>query len=381
MAEKTNAVISNMVNLFRRDPVMPAAGLLAALSMLLVSPDARYLDYLDAKVLICLFALMLSVELFQEASLLAAAACRLVSRVGGLKRLTLLLCGLTFFLAMFLTNDVALITLVPLSMAVFRLVDDSGGLIRAIVLQTVAANAGSALTPIGNPQNLYLFTHYRMTGGAFFIAVLPVGLAGAVLLVILISRIRDQSLRATVQPVRIAKGLTLALGGLIFLAAVGCVFGAWSEWILLGTALALALLRPKALLRVDYGLLLTFVFFFILVGNLSRVDAVRNMAAAALEGPHRVMLAGSLLSQAISNVPAAILLSGFTDKAGQLLRGVNVGGFGTLIASLASVISYKIYCRGTPGNGAGKRRFLLIFTGYNVMFLVIMLAVALVFPY
>jgi Na+/H+ antiporter NhaD/arsenite permease-like protein len=151
-----------------RDPVTLAAAAAAALSLFWVRPDAGYLAYLDSKVLICLFSLMLAVEMLREASLFTYLAGSLVNKTVGFRRLAFLLVGLTYFLAMFLTNDVALITLVPLSMIIFRLINESQGLIRIIVLQTLAANVGSALTPIGNPQNLYLFTHYAMRADAFF---------------------------------------------------------------------------------------------------------------------------------------------------------------------------------------------------------------------
>ncbi len=365
----------------KKDPVLSVAGILGILSMLLVPPDHRYVSYLDFKVLICLFALMLAVELFQAARLFSAIAAGILNRVSGLRRLTLVLTGITFLTAMFLTNDVALITLVPLSLLVFRLLDDRGALIRVIVLQTVAANVGSALTPIGNPQNLYLFAHYRMSAGDFLQAVWPIGLAGALLLFILILRAPDRSLQACVQPVEIERGRDLILAALIFAAAVACVFSLLSEWLLLAFALALLLpLRPRLLLRADFSLLLTFVFFFLFIGNMSRIPALQDFFARLLGSPRGVVLTGTVLSQVISNVPAAILLSGFTGLSGPLLRGVNVGGCGTLIASLASVISFKLFCRDPAcRDAAAGRRYLLVFTACNVLFLAVLLAAALVF--
>ena len=362
----------------KRDPVLTGAAALALLSMLLVHPDLEYLSYLDFKVLICLLVLMLAVELFQEARLFSTIAASLLNHVSGLRRLTLVLTALTFVSAMFLTNDVALITLVPLSLLVFDLLEDTGAVIRVIVLQTVAANVGSALTPFGNPQNLYLFAHYDLTFASFLEAVLPVGLAGGVLLILLIMLSPDRSLQATVRPVRIIRGRGLVLGCILFPVAVACVFGVLSEWLLLGLAVLLLLpLRPRMLLKADWALLLTFVCFFILIGNISRFEVVRSFFGQLLAGPQSVLLAGAGLSQVISNVPAAILLSGFTDQAGQLLRGVNIGGCGTLIASLASVITYRIFSR-EAARGHDKRRFLLVFTGYNVLFLVVLLGAGLI---
>lgn len=362
----------------KRDPVLAGAGILGILSMLLIPPDREYAGYLDYKVLICLLVLMLSVELFQQARLFAAIAAAILNRVSGLRRLTLVLTGLTFITAMFLTNDVALITLIPLSLLVFRMLDDRGALIRVIVLQTIAANVGSALTPIGNPQNLFLFAHYQMNLLSFLAAVWPVCLAGALLLGVLIIFSPDQSLQATVHPVSAHKGQDLVLAGVLFAAAVACVFNLIPDWLLLGLALVLILpLRPRSLLKADYSLLLTFVFFFLFIGNVSRIPALQSFFARLLAGPQRVILAGAALSQVISNVPAAILLAGFTDQAGQLLRGVNAGGCGTLIASLASVISFKLFSR-EPQNSGGdtKKRYLLTFTVYNAAFLLVLLLVS-----
>lgn len=361
----------------KRDPVLTAAAALALLSMLVVHPDREYLAYLDFKVLICLLVLMLAVVFFQEARLFAAFAAGLLSRVRGLRRLTLALVSLTFISAMFLTNDVALITLVPLSLLVFNLLEDTGAVIRVIVLQTVAANVGSALTPFGNPQNLFLFAHYDLGLGAFLAAVWPIVVAGALLLIILIMVSPDHSLQVTVEPVKILRGRGLAIGLILFPAAVACIFGFILEWLLLGLALLLILpLSPKTLLKADWRLLLTFICFFILIGNISRIETVQSFFSGWLTGEDRVLLAGAALSQVISNVPAAILLASFTGDAQDLLRGVNIGGCGTLIASLASVITYRIFSR-EAAMGHDKRRFFSVFTGYNLLFLAVLLVVGL----
>lgn len=362
-------------NWIKRDPVFAAAAVLAILSMFFVHPDSTYIDYLDFKVLICLLVLMLAVELFLEARLFAAIAAGLLSRVSGLRRLTLVLTALTFVSAMFLTNDVALITLIPLSLFIFNLLEDTRAVIRVIVLQTVAANVGSSLTPIGNPQNLFLFTHYQLDLITFFKAVGPIVLTGAILLTFLILISSDRSLRACVQPIKIKRGRALVLGVILFPATVACVFGLWSEWLLLGLALLLLLpLRPKLLLKADWPLLLTFICFFVFIGNVSRITAVQQFFAEWLEGQHRVLLAGALLSQLISNVPAAILLASFTDQAQQLIRGVNIGGCGTLIASLASVITFRIFSR-EAAVSHDKPRFMLVFTAYNLLFLTVLIIV------
>ncbi len=371
--------VRKLFALIRRDPVLSISGLLAILSAFLIPPDRDYLSYIDYKVLICLFALMIAVELLQEARLFSAAAGLLINRVHGLRRMMLVLTAMTFLSSMILTNDVALLTFVPLTLIIGRVLDDRKALIRMVVLQTIAANAGSMLTPIGNPQNLYLYAHGGMTWTDFWSAVWPVGLAGGILLVLCIAVAPDASLQARLQAVSVRRDRNLVLSLLIFPMAVACVFGLYSEWLLLAAVLLLLLpLQRKVFLRADYALLLTFVFFFVFIGNISRLPMLRDAAVHLLNSPRRVILAGSLLSQVISNVPAAILLSGFTGYWRELLRGVDVGGCGTLIASLASVISWRLFSREETAPQI-RSRYLAVFGGYNLIFLAVLLAVALLF--
>jgi Na+/H+ antiporter NhaD/arsenite permease-like protein len=337
------ALISRGAAFLRKDPVLAVAALLAIVSAWFVPPDAAYIRYIDFKVIICLFALMLAVELLQEVRLFDAAAGHLLNRSGSLRQITAVLTGLAFFSAMVLTNDVALLTFVPLTLVVGHVLQEQRAVARIIVFQTIAANVGSMLTPIGNPQNLYLYTHGQMAWHTFWAAVLPVGLAGAVLLAVCLFLTPDRQVRSTVKNTVVRYDRNFFLSLFLFPAAVFCVFGLISEWLLaLLAVLPVLLWRRQLLRRVDYALLLTFVCLFILVGNIGRLDWIRLQAQSWLGSPQQTVLAGGLLSQVLSNVPAAILLSGFTDNAGALLRGVNAGGCGTLIASLASVISWRL---------------------------------------
>jgi len=279
---------------------------------------------------------------------------------------------------MILTNDVALLTFVPLTLIIGRVLDDRKALIRMVVLQTIAANTGSLLTPIGNPQNLYIYTHGGLAWADFWSAVWPIGLAGGVLLVLCIAVAPDASLQARLQAEPIRRDRNLVLSLILFPLAV-CVFGLFSEWLLLAAVVILLLpWQKKIFLRADYSLLLTFVFFFVFIGNISRLPALRDTTVHWLNSPFRIVLAGSLLSQVISNVPAAILLSGFTVHWRELLRGVDVGGCGTLIASLASVISWRLFSREEAAPQA-RSRYLAVFSGYNLIFLIVLLAAALIF--
>jgi len=371
----------NVRSFWRKDPVLFLSGLLALLSLLWVPPDRAYAGYLDFKVLICLFVLMLAVELLREAGWLDVAAQHVLRQAGSRRKLSVLLTAFAFFLSMLVTNDVALLTLVPLTLRITGDGHDAPLTVRLLVLQTLAANIGSMLTPVGNPQNLYLYAHGSMTWPVFWGAVWPVGLAGGLLLGLLALLGPDRPLPQGPHPPKLSPGAAPLAGLILFAAAVLCVFGVLPAWLLLAGALLIVLpLRPASLARVDYALLLTFAFFFVFVGNVSRIDAVARWLGGMLASPAQVILTGSLASQVISNVPAAILLSGFTTRWAELLRGVNVGGCGTLVASLASLITWRLYSR-TASASCERRRFLLVFSGLNALFLAVLLAVALLAPF
>ena len=316
-----------------------------------------------------LFSLMTIVAGFRRMGALDAVSRKLTRRVTTLRGLSAVMVALCFALSMLVTNDVALLTLVPLTMLLFR----AGGqksTIWTVVLETVAANLGSMVTPIGNPQNLYLYTSGRLTALNFLTLLAPyaaVALALLLALCLLLPRERvavDASARAPL------KMLTLygALSALALLA-IAKVLPAWAlaAAVFLGT---LALDRGT-IRQVDYTLLATFVCFFVFVASVKACEPVRAWLEAMMaRSPMAVAL---LTSQVISNVPACLLLSPFTQDAKALALGVDLGGLGTLIASLASLISFRLY---GAGEGARKGRYFAVFTGVNVLFLAVMLFLA-----
>ena len=325
----------------KKDVVLTVAGALALLSMLAVPPDAGYTDYIDFQVLAVLFCLMAVVAGFQRCGLFDFLSVRILALAHNTRAVALLLVGCCFFSSMLITNDVALLTFVPLTLLLFASVS-AGAMVNVVVLETAAANLGSALTPIGNPQNLYLYSFYNLSPQAFFAAVVPLCLAGLVLLCGLCTvcfgagnlRVRSEA-RPFVDKKR------LLVFSLLFAACVATVLHAlpWPACLAIVLAGALAADRG-AVRRVDWALLCTFAAFFVLVGNLGRIPVVEQTAGALVAGHE--LTAGMLLSQAISNVPAAIMLSHFTQAAQPLLAGVNLGGLGTPVASLASLIAYKL---------------------------------------
>ena len=355
------------------DIVLIISGLLAVVSMFWNPPGKEYLEFIDVRVLCLLFSLMAVVGGLSQEGVFAKAADILSKKAGNLRTLSCILVGLCFFLSMFITNDVALITFVP--MTIFMLQGcRQKVLIRVIVLETIAANLGSMLLPFGNPQNLYLYGKYNMDFAEFLKTMLPIWVLSLILLTVLLWILipREPLQLCKMQPQKVLMQRhkrNVVLYGILFLISICGVLRLIPYYIVLVVVLAVFLLvQPSVLKKVDYGLLLTFLFFFIFVGNLSCLQMVQDGVQVFLEG--RVVLAGALVSQIISNVPAALMLSGFTGEGTQLLLGVNIGGLGTLIASMASLISYKYY---KATEGADGKLYFLWFTGLNVLFLLVLL--------
>ena len=378
-------LIRKIVNFAKKETVLFAAVLLAFGSMVCVPPDMQYLSYIDYRVLALLFCLMTVMEGFKSTGFFAAVAGKLLEKVKTFRQLYLVLVFLCFFTSMWITNDVALLTFVPFTVLVLRMTGLEQEMIPVIVLQTIAANLGSMTTPVGNPQNLYLYSISGMGIGAFLQIMGPLTLisAGLIFLICLIHKdfpIRQGMLGKEIVGVRKA-GENQVLAVLFFISLLS-VFRILSWKLLLLIVLAScigikAFCKEKYLpLKADFGLLLTFVAFFIFIGNMGRICAVREVLSQVLNG--RELLISFLCSQMISNVPAAILLSGFTQEYRGLLQGVNIGGLGTLIASLASLISYKFFAaesEQTPAAGT-RGRYMLTFTIWNVGLALVLLAAA-----
>ncbi len=365
-----------MIAYLKKEKVLSIALALAAVSMFFVLPDAGYLDYIDLRTLALLLGLMLVVKGFQSIGLFDLLIEKAFGKVKTARTLARLLTLVCFFSSMLITNDVALITFVPFALTALALCGQQKRAIPVVVLQTIAANLGSMATPIGNPQNLYLFSASGMSMGAFFAAVLPLTVVSLALLMLACQLIPAEPIRMQIdQKTESMPKIDLIAFAALFIANLLVVLRVieWPVALILTIAGVLALKKPALLKQADYALLLTFIGFFIFVGNLGRVELVSRFIASMLTG--REVLVSALFSQVLSNVPAAILLSGFTDNFAALLQGVNIGGLGTIIASMASLISYKLY---GAQPGADRTKYMLTFTLYNVAGLAILLAFALI---
>lgn len=352
----------------RREPVLLIAAFAALISCFFVPPDEAYLTYIDFRTLALLYCLMTVVEGLRQAGLFSHLAHTLCERAGSVRTIGLLLVLLCFFTSMLITNDVALLTFVPFSVVVLSMAHRREDLIYIVVLQTVAANLGSMLTPVGNPQNLYLYSYYDLTFGAFVRATLPIWLLSLVLIAASSFLLSGTRLELFLGEKPGIDACALRLYAALFCVCALVVLRMLPWPVMLGSILiVLFILDRKILLRADFMLLLTFVAFFVFSGNLARIPAVDCLLRNALAG--REYLVSLATSQVISNVPAALLLSGFTDQAKELLLGVNIGGLGTPIASLASLISLKLY---SHSEHAHTGRYLAEFTAANVVLLILL---------
>ena len=358
----------------RREPVLSISFVCALVSAFFVPPSAADVDYIDLRVLCLLFCLMAVVAGLQECGLFLVLAQRLLAGERPVRLISLTLILLPFFCSMLVTNDVALITFVPFAILVLEMVGRRDLLIPIISLQTVAANLGSMATPVGNPQNLFLYAHFSLSMGDFLSLLLPltlislVGLAAAGLYFGgkgWISVSFPEQVRLT-SPKHLA--LYLVLFGLCLLSVCRILpYGILTVLVIVSLLLA----RRQLLGQVDYMLLLTFVCFFIFSGNLGQMPAVRAGLGSLLS--RSPLMCSAAASQVISNVPAAVLLSGLTEDWKGLLAGVDVGGLGTPVASLASLISMKFYLRSRE---AKPLPYFLWFTAANVVGLLVLLPVA-----
>lgn len=377
--------MNKVLEFVKRETVLCVALGLGFLSMFLVFPDKKYAEYIDFRTLSLLFCLMSVMAGVQKIGLFEKVAGNLLKSVRSLRIVILILVLLCFFFSMLITNDVALITFIPFTFIVLKLLgtEELDRLVVPIVImQTIAANLGSMLTPIGNPQNLYLFTKSGASFVTFVGWMAPYTLVSfAILLGWCLSQgniaLRKNSENAVLN-IKIkkeislkGKELKLAAYMLLFFLSLLTVAGLIEyHTTMIITISAILLLDKEIFRKVDYSLLLTFVGFFVFIGNVGRIPGFANVLKQIVSGNE--VFAAVVASQVMSNVPAALLLSGFTENLKALTIGVDLGGLGTLIASMASLISYKYVAKEFPEK---RSRYLGLFTVINIAFLAALLFV------
>ena len=340
--------MTKIKQIIKQNTVAFIAFILAVTTSIFVPPDKEYLNYIDFKTITCLFCVLAVVCALKNINFFYILAKKVVALFKNARISILALVYITFIGSMLIANDMALLTFLPLGFFILETTGKQKYMAFTFIMQNIAANLGGMLTPFGNPQNLYLYTKFNIPNGEFVSIMFPPFLISVILITICcIIFVKPEPLCVKDEKVNLSPGRTI-IYLLLFSLSIAIVFRGIPYWIgLIVIPLSLIILDRKALKMVDYGLLFTFVFFFIFAGNMARIDIIRDFFSSLL---NKNTLFFSVLScQFISNVPSAILLSQFTINYPELLVGVNIGGIGTLIASMASLITFREYTKHTPG--------------------------------
>lgn len=361
-------IVGKTISFIKTNIVMLIAMMLAIVTSIFVPVDKEYAGYFDFKTLTCLFCVLAVVCALKNINFFYILARQIVGRFKTARESVLALVYITFLGSMLIANDMALLTFLPLGYFVLTSTKKEKYMAFTFIMQNIAANLGGMLTPFGNPQNLFLYTKFNISNMEFMsIMILPFAVSILIITVCCIVFVKSEELKLDDEKVEIKPVRTL-IYMILFALSIAIVFRTIPYWIgLCIIPIVLIFMDRKALKMVDYPLLFTFVFFFIFSGNMARIDIVRSFFSSLLE--KNTLLVSVLSCQCISNVPSAILLSQFTASYRDLLVGVNIGGVGTLIASLASLITFREYVKHNPDKAA---QYIGAFSAFNFGFLIIL---------
>ena len=373
-ADALSDIKTKIIGFASKNIVLVIAAVLALISCFIVKPDSKYIEYFDFKTLTCLFCTLAVICALKNIRFFTITANKIVALTGNTRSLALTLVYITFIGSMFLANDMALITFLPLGYISLSATNNEKYMAPIFIIQNISANLGGMLTPFGNPQNLYIYTKFNIPTVEFMgIMVVPF-IVSIILFTVCCLFIPKEDLKLIndtkekIQPKKTAFYLVL------FALTILMVFRLIPYYICLPIILiAILFTDKKALAKVDYPLLLTFVCFFLLAGNISRIEIVNHFFSSLLE--KSTLLTSIFSCQVISNVPSAILLSEFTTNYKELLMGVNIGGVGTLISSLASLITFREYTSHVKGK---TTQYIGLFTALNFGFLIILTLTAII---
>ncbi|MBQ3547149.1 MAG: citrate transporter [Clostridia bacterium] len=366
--------LKGILNFFKRNIVMTVALIAAVVTSCMIPPDKAYVGYFDFKTLTCLFCVLAVVCALKNIRFFYILARKIVEVCGNIRSCVLMLVYITFIGSMLIANDMALLTFLPLGYYVLTTTKQEKYMEITFILQNIAANLGGMLTPFGNPQNLYLYSFFEIDN-LEFVGIMAPCFTVAIILITLccLVFIKPEKVILQKQGVNLPPVKTI-LYLLLFAYSILIVFRGIPYWTgLIVIPLFLIIMDRDALKAVDYPLLFTFVFFFIFAGNMARIDAVRTLFSFLLS--KSTLLFSVLSCQVISNVPSAVLLSQFTNNYADLLVGVNIGGAGTLIASLASLITFREYAKHNPTK---FKHYILTFSLFNFGFLAVLTIFALI---
>ena len=370
-----DAALHKTAAFVRANTVFCIAIVLAIATSCVIPPDAQYLTYPDLKTLTCLFCVLAVVCALKNINFFYMLAKKILEIFRNTRMAVLALVYITFIGSMLIANDMALLTFLPLGLYVLTTTGKGKHMAFTFIMQNIAANLGGMLTPFGNPQNLFLYTKFEIPTPEFMgIMAPPFVLAVVLITLCCIIFVKPEPLVLESRPMKLPVGKTVVYL-LLFALAIAIVFRGIPYYLgLIIIPAVLLFMDRKALKMVDYPLLLTFVFFFVFSGNMARIDAVKTLFSFLLE--KSTLLFSVISCQVISNVPSAILLSQFTENYRDLLLGVNIGGVGTLIASLASLITFREYTKQNKGKSG---YYILLFSAFNFAFMIILSLFVMIF--
>lgn len=330
-------LLEKSINFFKDESVLSISLILAIISCFFVKPNYNYLNYINWETLILLFVIMVIVEVLKNLAVFEILVRKLLTKIGNTRGLVFILVLICFLSSIFITNDVSLIIFVPFSIMALKKVYRADLIVITVCLQTIAANVGCMLLPTGAPHNIVMYTSSNISFISFFLLLLPYVIVSLMFLLTILFFIPKNDIE---------------------LHNIGEVEFNRNRFL------------KRVFMGVDYFLLLTFIALFILIGNLENITFFNMLFKKMIIGNE--VLCGVIASQIISNVPAAMLLTGFSNNIEDIIIGINIGGFGTLIASMANLISYNVILRQC---NEFKLRYLIIFTVLNVVLLLILLGV------
>lgn len=366
--------MQTILGFVKKNTVLCIAIIAAAITSVIVPPDREYLGYFDFKTLTCLFCVLAVVCALKNVNFFYTLAEKIVALTGNIRVCVLTLVTITFVGSMLIANDMALLTFLPLGFFVLSTTDKKKYMAFTFIMQNIAANLGGMLTPFGNPQNLYLYSKFNIPTAEFMqIMALPFVISIALIVGMCIVFVKPEKIEIKKEEVHTDKKRT-AIYLVLFALSILIVFRGIPYFIgLIVIPPVIFFLDKNALRKVDYPLLLTFVAFFIFSGNMARIGVVRDFFGVLME--KNTLLFSVLSCQFISNVPSAILLSQFTGNYTELLLGVNIGGVGTLISSLASLITLREF---TLHNPMETKKYIAKFSAFNFTFLILLTGIMMV---
>ena len=357
--------------IIKEEIVLIIAWILAIITMFIVKPNISYINYIDFYTLILLFCLMTIICGLENNNIFQKIITLLLKKINNTRQLYIILIFITFFSSMLITNDVALIVFVPFTIKLLKILNLEKEIINLVVMQTISANLGSMATPIGNPQNLYLYSNYNINFIEFIIIILPFTILSLFLFLIFIFTKKSNSIHIekNIEQNFDNKKYSNIIYLILFIFCLLTIGRILNMYILFIIVFISILIIDKSIFKnIGYSLLFTFVGFFIFVGNIQKMEFISNIIKNIMKFDNVII--SVFISQFISNVPASILLSKFTNNFNSLIIGTNIGGLGTLIASMASLISYKYVIK---ENISYKNKYILNFTLFNILFLILLL--------